>query len=128
MSANIFEKLFDEKKTRIKVIDAKGEEIPINGTMSFIAIDTRHGQIRIHATSNGGIQLSSPEGELSYDGTTNNKMCISFVVEPPVVRTVGKPITSSRPGNHPIWDKRRVMKNGEVDDELGIKGVDWVMD
>lgn len=35
------------------------------------------------------------------------------------------PIESKYPINHPIWDKRKAMMAGEMDDELGIKGVDW---
>ncbi|AYQ99332.1 hypothetical protein PBI_CANTARE_112 [Brevibacterium phage Cantare] len=130
MIEGIFEEIMNEdnKKTRVSIIDAKGEEIPIKGTMSFIKIDTRHGQIRIHATNDGGIQVSSPEGELDYLGMTNNKIYIGFVVEPPVVRTVGNPINSTFKGTDPIWDERRKMKHGDEDKELGIKGIDWVMD
>lgn len=34
-------------------------------------------------------------------------------------------IESKYPAEHPIWDKRRSMKMGEIDEELGIKGVEW---
>lgn len=129
MVKDIFEEIMNEdrKKTRVSIIDATGEEIPVKGTMSFIKIDTRHGQIRIHATNDGGIQVSSPEGELAY-GESNKNIYVNFVVEQPVVRAVGNPMTSDYLGIHPIWDERRKMKTGDVDKELGIKGIDWVMD
>lgn len=129
MVEEIFAEIMNQegKKTRVQIIDTKGEEIPVKGTMSFIKIDTRHGQIRIHATNDGGIQVSSPEGEL-IAGESNRNIYINFVVEQPVVRAVGSPMFSDYLGIHPIWDERRKMKNGDRDKELGIKGVDWVMD
>lgn len=81
-----------------------------------------YGDIHIHTSARIALEPVDGREHILHTITASQSSIVSRV-EPAT-----DDIKSSYPKDAPIWELRRRMVPGDVDPELGIKGIDWVID